>query len=258
MRWIGQYRVVEELGRGGGGVVYRAMDNIGREVAIKELRLSQLAADEILEARQRFIREAQAVGKLKHDHIVFLYHFIEEPDALYLVMELVPGGSLQKSVKAGRRWTAAEALAIVRQVAIALDYAHANGIVHRDVKPGNILVSDDRAGKLPLVKVTDFGIARIASQTMTLTGVTMGTPAYMAPEQIRGSKVDARADQFSLGVVAFQLLGGRLPFTAPNDQALMFQIVNAEPASLREANPALPPEAEKATRKALEESRAEV
>jgi serine/threonine-protein kinase len=217
-RRIGQYQLFEEIGRGAGGVVYRALDNMDRDLAIKELPLPQirrgelglprLAPDEIIEARKRFVNEARAVGKLKHPNIVTVHEFIEEPDSLYLVMEFVPGGSLHKLIGGETPPTTGEALGIVCQVAAALGHAHSNGIVHRDIKPGNILVS----GRV--VKVTDFGIARIiSSETMTLTGVVLGTPAWMAPEQISGSEADAKADQFSRGVVAYQLLlqpAGRL------------------------------------------------
>jgi serine/threonine protein kinase len=254
IRRIGQYQVFEPIGRGASGVVYRAVDNIGRDLAIKELRLSHLSPDEVPEARQRFVREAQTVGKLRHDNIVTLHQFIEETDSLYLVMEFVPGGSLQKLIKSETRLTTGEALEIVRQVASALDYAHTNGIVHRDIKPGNILVNNDPVRKRRVMKVTDFGIARISSQTMTTTGVAMGTPTYMAPEQIKGSKVEAEADQFSLGVLAYELLGHKLPFTASGYQALMFQIVNTEPASLLEANPDLPPDVDRVIRRALAKS----
>jgi serine/threonine protein kinase len=231
MRRIGQYQVFEEIGRGASGVVYRALDPaIGRQVAIKELSLSKLSPEEIPEARQRFIREAQAVGNLRHENVVTLYQFIEENDSLYLVMELLPGGSLKTKTQ-----NKEEALGIIRQIASALDCAHASGIVHRDIKPGNILVSSERINNAPLVKVTDFGIARLSTRTMTLDGTALGTPAYMAPEQINGQKVDAKADQFSLAVLAYELLAHRSPFSAPNYQALMYQIVNAEPSPLVEA-----------------------
>jgi serine/threonine protein kinase len=210
-----------------------------------------LSPDEIPEARQRFVREAQTVGKLRHDNIVTLHQFIEETDSLYLVMEFIPGGSLHKLIRSETPLTTGEALEIVRQVASALDYAHSNGIVHRDIKPGNILLGNDPVRKRRVMKVTDFGIARISSQTMTTTGVAMGTPTYMAPEQIKGLKVDAKADQFSLGVVAYEILGRRLPFTASDVHALSYQIVHDEPASLLEANPALPPEVERVIRRAL-------
>ncbi|HWE51693.1 MAG TPA: bifunctional serine/threonine-protein kinase/formylglycine-generating enzyme family protein [Bryobacteraceae bacterium] len=234
MRRIGQYQVFEEIGRGAAGVVYRALDPaIGRQVAIKELRLSQLAPDEVAEARHRFIREAQAVGNLRHENIVTLYQFIEENDSLYLVMELLPGGSLSRLMKAGTLTTDA-ALDVIGQIASALDRAHANGIVHRDIKPGNILVSSESHKNAPLVKVTDFGIARLSTHPMTLDGTSLGTPAYMAPEQIQGLRVDAKADQFSLAILAYELLAHRPPFSAASHQSLMYQIVNADPAPLVE------------------------
>jgi serine/threonine protein kinase len=252
IRWIGQYRVVEEIGRGAGGIVYRALDPaIGREVAIKELRLSRLAPDEISEARQRFVREARAVGNLRHANIVTLYQFIEQKDSLYLVMELVPGGSLHNLIRDNAPLKTGEVAGIVRQVAAALDHAHANAVVHRDIKPGNILVSNDRDRNGPVVKVTDFGIAQISSQVLTMTGVSLGTPAYMAPEQIKASKVDAKADQFSLGVVAYELLSRELPFNAPDPHGLMYQIVNAEAPSLLAANPDLPVEVDRVIGRAL-------
>ena len=250
-RRIGRYLVFEQIGKGAGGIVYRALDPaIGRELAIKELDLSGLSPDEALEARQRFVREARAVGNLRNDNIVFVYDFLELGDALYLVMELVPGGSLSK-LMGSRPMAAAEALSIVRQVAAALDCAHAKGIVHRDIKPGNILVASEKAGHGPLVKVADFGIARVASQTMTLTMAVLGTPRYMAPEQFRGSQVTAKADQFSLGVLAYQLLCGKVPFTGHSYQELQYRVQSVEPAALQEANPALPAGVDRVVRKAL-------
>jgi serine/threonine protein kinase len=255
-RRIGRYIVLEVIKIGGQGIVYRALDPaIGRELAIKELILADLEPHEISEARERFRREAHAVGKLRHANIVILHDFIEEP-ALYLVMEFV-SGSLHELLGRKTRLTTPEALEIVRQVASALDEAHANGIIHRDIKPGNILLDDDRQGGRPLAKVADFGIARIISETMTKTGLVMGTLKYMAPEQVNGLKVDARADQFSLAVVAFELLGRKLPFTGPTVQSLMYQILHEEPASLLDANPELPPDAERVIRRALAKNPAE-
>jgi tRNA A-37 threonylcarbamoyl transferase component Bud32 len=254
MRWIGRYRLGDEIGRGAWGIVYRALDPaIGRDLAIKELLLSQarrkelelprLEPDEIADARRRFVREAQVVGGLNHDNIVTLHDFVEEEDALYLVMEYFPRGSLHRLIIAETPLTAGEILGIVGQVASALDEAHANGVIHRDIKPGNILVGKDRVRDGPVVKVADFGIARISSQPMTTTIGVLGTPPYMAPEQFRGSVADEKTDQFSLGVVAYQLFCRRLPFTAPGDWD--------EPPSLREANPALSPEVDRVIRQAL-------
>jgi formylglycine-generating enzyme required for sulfatase activity len=226
-RQIGPYQIVEELGRGGMGVVYRAFDPaIGRPLAIKLLNMPHLAADAMAEMRQRFAREAAAAGRLSHPGIVTLYQFGQDGDSQYLAMELVPGGSLEGLIREGRGWPAREAFRVLRQIAEALDYAHAQGVVHRDIKPANVLVRSDSR-----VQVTDFGIARIAEETKTRTGMAMGTPSYMAPEQIHGGKVDGRADQFSLAVVAFRLLTGRVPFGAATEYAVLYRIVNGEPDS---------------------------
>jgi serine/threonine protein kinase len=188
----------------------------------------------------------QRRGRLSHPNIVTVYDLGQERNLQYIAMEIVPGASLDMLLKDGKQLSCEEIVHIVRQVAGAFDHANTNGIVHRDIKPGNILVRPDG-----VVKVTDFGIARIASQTITKTGTSMGTPAYMAPEQLKGSRVDARADQYSLGVIAYQLLGCKLPFVASSDHALMYQIVNDVPASLREVNPQLPAEADRVIRRAL-------
>jgi alcohol dehydrogenase (cytochrome c) len=231
MAKIGNFEIVGELGRGAMGVVFRGFDPaIGRNVAIKVIRNQAFATnEEIQEARLRFAREAAAAGRLSHPNIVTVYHFGEEPGYQYLAMELVEGEALKSAAPS-------RCLAILRQVAGALDYAHAQGVIHRDIKPSNILVRADGQAKL-----TDFGVARISSQTITQSGVTMGTPSYMAPEQVMASRVDGKADQFSLAVVAFETLTGRKPFQAPTDHAVMFAIVSGERPSAHEINPALPP-----------------
>lgn len=246
-RQIGPYQIIEELGRGGMGVVYRAFDPaIGRPLAIKLLHMPHLAPDAMEEMRQRFAREAAAAGRLSHPGIVTLYQFGQDGDSQYLAMELVPGGSLESRIRAGEAWPARDAFRVLRQIADALDYAHAQGVVHRDIKPANVLVQPDSR-----VKVTDFGIARMAEETKTRTGLAMGTPSYMAPEQISGTGVDARADQFSLAVVAFRLFSGRLPFGGESEYAILYRIVNGEPASLAEANPGIPASADTVIRRAL-------
>ncbi len=248
MDTIGPYQIIEELGRGAMGVVFRGFDpGIGRPVAIKVIRSQQFALEEEKAAQKvRFAREAAAAGKLSHPNIVTIYQLGEHDEFQYLVMELVSGSSLGQSLAGGEPLDPKAALAMLAQVAGALDYAHAEGVVHRDIKPANILVQPN--GK---IKLTDFGIARMSSQTITQTGMIMGTPAYMSPEQIMAAKVDGKADQFSLAVMAHQMLSGRRPFEAPTDQALMFQIVQAPPTALHLANPRLPATCSEAVHRAL-------
>ncbi|HTS24246.1 MAG TPA: bifunctional serine/threonine-protein kinase/formylglycine-generating enzyme family protein [Bryobacteraceae bacterium] len=245
---IGPYQLLEEIGRGAVGVVFRGFDPaIGRQVAIKIIQSGQYANDEERsDLKQRFAREASAAGKLSHPNIVTVFQLAEEGGAQYLVLELVSGPSLEKALAAGQPLDSRLAISILGQVADALDYAHGEGVVHRDVKPANILVrSDGRA------KITDFGIARIASQSVTRTGFTFGTPAYMAPEQIESAKVTGLADQYSLAVIAYQMLSGKRPFVADTGPSLMYQILQAKPPSLHLVNPALPPQASEVIAKAM-------
>ena len=236
MQTIGPYQLLEELGRGGMGVVFHGFDPaIGRPVAIKIIRASQFAsALEDAEFKLRFAREAAAAGRLSHPNIVTIYQFAEEGGVRYLVQELVHGRSLEQMLSNNQPQDRNTAVSILSQVADALDYAHGEGVVHRDIKPGNILVRPD--GK---VKITDFGIAHIASETVTRTGVTLGTPAYMSPEQIMSARVSGKADQFSLAVTAYQMLSGKRPFAADSGPALMHQIVPEEPQPLHTVNPAV-------------------
>jgi TonB family protein len=229
MQSIGQYTLGEELGRGSMGVVFRGFDPaIGRAVAIKLVHISQYAsAADQAEAKLRFTREASAAGRLSHPNIVIVYQFGEQDDLEYLVQELVEGESLEKRLSNGHAQDPKAVISLLGQIADALDYAHGEGIVHRDVKPANIMVRGD--GK---AKITDFGIARIASQAITRTGYSMGTLAYMAPEQIMTAKVSGKADEFSLAVIAFQMLCGQRPFVAETDPALIFKIVSEEPPRL--------------------------
>ena len=238
MQSIGQYTLGDELGRGAMGVVFRGFDPaIGRPVAIKLMHVNQFASSaDQAEAKLRFAREASAAGRLSHPNIVVVYQFGEQDDLEYLVQELVEGESLEKVLSGGRVQDPKVVISLLGQIADALDYAHGEGIVHRDVKPANILVRAD--GK---AKITDFGIARIASQAVTRTGFSMGTLAYMAPEQIMTAKVSGRADQFSLAVVAFQMLSGQKPFVAATDPALIFKIVSEEPPRLDALNRSFSP-----------------
>jgi len=248
MEFIGPYRLDSELGHGAMGVVFRGFDlAIGRAVAIKIIKFNQFATpSEKAELKLRFTREATAAGKLSHPNIVTVYHLGEQSDVQYLVLELVDGWSLENALSNGIPQNRGVSISILSQVAGALDYAHCQGIVHRDVKPANILVRSDGTAK-----ITDFGIARISSQTVTRTGFSMGTPAYMAPEQIMSARVSGRADQFSLAVVAYQMLSGRRPFIADSDPGLIFKIVSEEAQPLHEMDRSFPPRASEVLRKGL-------
>ncbi len=219
------------------GVVFRGFDpSIARPVAIKVIRPQHLATPELgEEARTRFSREANAAGRLSHPNIVTIYQLGEDRGYQYMAMEYVDGAPLNKTMRGGVPMDPVAVLDLLRQAADGLDHAHEQGVVHRDIKPANIMVRPD--GK---IKIADFGIARVASQTLTRTGTTLGTPAYMAPEQIRGVKVDGRADQFSLAVLTYQMLAGQRPFEAPTEQQLIFEIMESAPKPIHELNPSLP------------------
>ena len=225
---IGPFNILNEIGRGAMGVVYRAFDpTIGRELAVKTLYVPRFSQEsQVAEAKQRFVLEAQAAGRLSHPNIVVIYQFGQEQDFQYLAMELIPGASLDNLMTPDRIWSGPEIASIVGQTAAALDFAHANQVIHRDIKPGNIMVRPDG-----VVKVTDFGIARVSEQILTTAG-TWGTPVYMAPERIKGERGDGRADQYALAVVAYQLLSNDLPFGKTGDLALLHQILQNEPARL--------------------------
>lgn len=245
---IGPYRLDEEIGRGGMGIVYRGFDAaIGRTVAVKIIRPQQFStAEEDAQLKLRFAREAAAAGKLSHPNIVVIYQLGEENGIQYMAMEFVAGLSLEQFLSRGGPMETDTTVSILRQIADALDFAHSEGIVHRDVKPANILVRAD--GR---VKITDFGVARILSQTLTQAGITVGTPSYMAPEQILAARVDGKADQFSLGVIAYQMLSGRKPFDAGTGPGVIYQIMNAEPPSLNEVNTRLTPACAEVVHRAL-------
>lgn len=238
-RRIGRYFVLGELGRGAMGIVYRAFDPlIDRTVAIKTIRLESIAAPENVNSMcEQLLNEARSAGRLSHPGIVTIYDVGRENDNVaFIAMEFVDGDSLQDVLDSKRKLETAEVLDILRQIAEALDYSHQKSIVHRDIKPSNILLH-----QTSIVKVTDFGIARIASNGVnTVTGIVMGTPWYMSPEQINSQRVDGRSDQFSLAVVAFELLCGTHPFSADNLQSLFHRILTQQPLSARTSNPTLP------------------
>ncbi len=235
---IGRYVIRGELGRGAMGVVYDAVDPlIGRNVALKVIRIEQLTEQKEAEfLTDRLFREARSAGQLFHPCIVVVLDVGQEGDTAFIAMERIEGHTLQQIIAAGHRPTFDQILGILHQTAAALDYAHQHGVVHRDIKPANIMV---QAGML--VKVADFGIAKIMSaQNATQSGVVMGTPTYMSPEQIEGLPVDGRSDQFSLAVLAYELLTGVRPFQGDSLASLAHSIVYAERPLATVANPALP------------------
>jgi serine/threonine protein kinase len=248
---IGRYRILDELGRGATGVVYRAQDPaIGRIIAIKTIRLSDFTDPAERERlRERLFREAQSAGMLSHPNIVTIYDIAEENGLAYIFMECVDGPPLEKVLNSAEPIRGENALSILRQTATALDYAHQKGIVHRDIKPANILIHDRTHAK-----ITDFGVAKIMSQQMTQSGVMMGTPNYMSPEQVQGHAVDGRADQFSLAVIAYEILTGEKPFLADQLPALLFRIVREDPVPPQRLNPTVGPQVEMALKKALAKS----
>jgi serine/threonine-protein kinase len=228
---IGRYEVESEIGRGAMGVVYLAHDpRLNRRVAIKTYSLPEgMSRIEEREFRERFIREARAAGRLAHPGVVTVHDVDEDDDsgALFITMEHVPGTNLEKLLRESRI-EPERARSIVDQVAEALHVAHAAGIVHRDVKPANILVRDpDEA-----VKVADFGVARLPASELTRSGAAVGSPAYMSPEQIRGREVDGRSDLFSLAAILYEMLCGERPFAGEDTSALAYSIVHETPVPI--------------------------
>jgi serine/threonine-protein kinase len=248
MERIGRYQITGELGRGAMGVVYRATDPaIGRTVAIKVIRLSEFTAvGERERLRERLFREAQSAGRLSHPGIVTIYDIAEEGEITCIFMECVNGPTFESLLVAETPPTNELIQGVFRQTAAALDYAHARGIVHRDIKPANIMIHEDGRAK-----ITDFGVAKIGSQQMTQTGAMMGTPNYMSPEQIQGTAVDGRADQFSLAVIVYEALSGEKPFVAEPLAALLYKIVREEAVPAHLLNPLLDPRLNEALRKAM-------
>ena len=236
---LGRYEIEKELGKGAMGVVYLGKDpKINRVVAIKTLPLGQeFEAEELAEAKARFFREAETAGRLNHPHIVTIYDAGEEHDLCYIAMELLKGSDLSLHSKPSTLLPTDKVFRIIADAADALDYAHLQGVVHRDIKPGNLMY-DDATGQL---KLTDFGIARVTDSSKTKTGIVLGTPSYMSPEQLSGTKVDGRSDLFSLGVTLYQLLTGQQPFQGDSMAALMFKIANVKHPPIGVLRPDLPP-----------------
>ncbi|OQY58827.1 MAG: serine/threonine protein kinase [Desulfobacteraceae bacterium 4572_88] len=233
---LGRYEVIRQLGKGAMGIVYLGQDpRINRTTAIKTFRFSDdFEADEIENMKRKFFREAESAGTLSHPNIVTIYDAGDENDLAYIAMEFLEGDDLQKYTKKSNLLPMRKVLDYIADIADALDYAHAKGIVHRDIKPANIMLL-----KKGMVKITDFGIARITASSQTQTGVVKGTPHYMSPEQISGEKVDGRSDIFSLGAMLFQLLTGDVPFHGNSPAALLHQILNVRHPDPRKLNPRL-------------------
>jgi eukaryotic-like serine/threonine-protein kinase len=235
---LGRYEVEKELGKGAMGMVYQGKDpKIGRKVAIKTLAWSKdLSEDELQSAKARFFREAETAGCLNHPNIVTIYDAGEEHELAYIAMEFITGRNLSDYTRPLNLLPPVITLDLIAKCSDALHYAHELNVVHRDIKPANIMFDL----KTKTLKITDFGIARITNSNRTNTGMVLGTPSYMSPEQLAGEKVDGRSDLFSLGVMLFQLLTGRLPFQADTMATLMYKIANEEHLDIKMLRPELP------------------
>ena len=245
---VGRYEILSELGQGAMGVVYKARDpKINRMLAIKTIRFSdEFEEGKLKEVKERFLREAEIAGQLSHPGIVAIWDVGEDFDLTYIAMEFLEGDDLHRFCKKGSLLPLRKVLHIVGQTASALGYAHERGVIHRDVKPANIMLLKD--GK---VKMTDYGIAKAVSSSQTKSGIILGTPNYMSPEQINGLEIDGRSDIFSLGVVFFELLTGQLPFHGKTLTNLFYQITQGKHPSPRQINPKVPKPCEQIINKAL-------
>ena len=245
---LGRYEITGFLGKGAMGVVYEGRDpNIGRRVAIKTARRDVLESsghgDEMME---RFLREARAAGALNHPNIVTVYDADEQDGTAYIAMEFIEGSDLQKSLDERRRYTPEEVAELCATICDALHHAHERGVVHRDVKPANIMLLPDGT-----LRVTDFGIARIADSTLTIDGAMIGTPHYMSPEQFMGHRVDGRSDLFSVAVIAYVLLTGERPFPGDALATVMHAVTQVAPIAPRELNFSVSPSLNSVVLKAL-------
>jgi CHASE2 domain-containing sensor protein len=236
---LGRYEIQRELGKGAMGAVYLGKDpKISRTVAIKTMALSQeFEDDELLEVKQRFFREAETAGRLTHPNIVTIYDAGEEHDLAYIAMEFLKGRNLSPYIKPDTLLPVKQVLSLIQRSALAIDYAHQHNVVHRDIKPANIMWHPETDS----LKITDFGIARITDSSKTKTGLVLGSPSYMSPEQIAGKKVTGQSDIFSLGVMMFQMVTGQLPFTGDSMTSLMYKIANEKHPGPRSINPEVPP-----------------
>ena len=221
---LGKYTIRRELGKGAMGVVYEGFDpSIERIVALKTVRADQLGGEDAPEILTRFRREAQAAGRLTHPNVVAVYELGEDAGTTFIAMEFVKGRSLKEYLEQHTRFTTPQLARIMTELLAALDYSHRNGVVHRDIKPANVMILEDGT-----VKVADFGIARIEQSNLTQTGMILGTPSYMSPEQFMGQTVDGRSDLFSAGVILYELLTGEKPFSG-SATTIMHKVLQQEP-----------------------------
>jgi serine/threonine-protein kinase len=234
---FGRYELIRELGRGSMGTVYLGRDpKINRDVAVKTLAYEEVDTGDLPEIKDHFFREAEAAGKLSHPNIVSIYDVGEEHDMAYIAMELLSGSDLTAYCKPDNLFPMSRVTEIISNVTAALDYAHRQGVVHRDIKPANIMLLDD--GR---VKVTDFGIAHVMDASKTRTGVVLGSPNYMSPEQVSGRSLDGRSDLFSLGVVYYELLAGAKPFKGDTVSAILYAVTRQPHTPLSEVVPEIAP-----------------
>jgi serine/threonine-protein kinase len=232
--------------------VYLGRDpKINRRVAIKTIALAEEFSDaELQTARNQFIREAESAGRLNHPAIIAVYDVGEDDDIAYLAMEYFPGKPLTHYAQAGRLLSPKKALDLIARAADGLHYAHGQKVVHRDIKPANLLYDAEKDS----IKITDFGIARLTDSSRTKTGIVLGTPSYMSPEQLSGTEVTGQSDIFSLGITLYQLLAGVPPFRADTIPRLMQRIAKEKHEPIRSLRPDLPPEIEEILDRALEKS----
>ena len=235
---LGRYEIEKELGKGAMGAVYLGKDpKISRVVAIKTMALSQeFEDDELEEVKERFFREAETAGRLNHPNIVTIFDAGDEHDLAYIAMEYLKGSDIAKYIKKDKLLPVTKVLSLMQQTADGLGYAHSFNIVHRDIKPANLMWDPET----DVLKITDFGIARITDSSKTKTGMVLGTPSYMSPEQLAGKRVEGQSDLFSLGVMMFQMVTGQLPFVGDSMAALMYKIANEDHPNPISINPELP------------------
>lgn len=257
LKKLGRFEIVEEIGAGGMGIVYKGLDRkINRPVALKVIRSVQGAgtSSNQKEALDRFYIEAQSAGRLSHHNIVTIYDVGEEStpegDIVFIAMEYIEGKDLDYHIEVETFPTLEDKIKIIKQVAQGLDYAHKRDIVHRDVKPANIILTEELDPKL-----MDFGLARFSDSSLTMSGTILGTPNYMAPEQVQGKKVDARSDFFALTVIFYEMLTNEKPFAGETITTVIYRVVNEDPILPGKLNPELPAAVDQMIAKGLTKSR---